>query len=158
MFCCSSSRRRWFCCWQDSWLANCEKKLGYRPSGSVGNVQGCRVGECRTAIGGKIRNLDGFGGGRVGGDQFERQGVLGNAGRASEVSESLGVGGSGETVAREDGVDADTVVEIVARDSACDVIDIVKRVLAFDLQNLGTGETFPVEANGIKVTSIDRAE
>ena len=134
-------------------FASWEKKLEYNRSRSVGDLQGCRVGECRTTIGGKEWNFDSFGCGRVGGDQFERQGALGNAGWASKVAKSLGEGCAGETVARDDGVDADTVVKIVARDCACDVIDIVKRVLVFDLEYLGTGKTFPIEANGIKVTS-----
>lgn len=76
----------------------------------------------------------------------------------SKVTEALRIGVVDDAVATEHAVHANAVVEIVARNSGRNVIDVVERVQAVDLPHLGAGQAFPVEAFVLEVTDVRGAK
>ena len=70
----------------------------------------------------------------------------------------LGPGGTNNTIASENAVDTNSVVEVVSGLSGGEVVDIVVGLLAFDLHDFSAGKALPVEAKLIVETSEPIAE
>lgn len=50
------------------------------------------------------------------------------------------------------------MVQEIARDSAGDVVHVIVRIHASDLEYLSAGKTFPIEADGIVVGGVSVAD
>lgn len=120
--------------------------------------QGRTIGERPGEVARNVGDLDDLGPGRADGDELEREVVLVGEAGTSEVTEPLREIVAGDTVTAVDAVNPGTMVEVVTRLGAGDVVDVGVGGDALDLEDLGTSETLPVEVQLVGVAEEVGAE
>ena len=122
------------------------------------SLQGRAVRERSPAIHRKVRDLDGLDCIRADRNELEGKRRVRDIFGASKVTEALGERSARNAVAREHGVHAHAVVEIVARNGARDEVDIVVCVHALDFEHLRACEALPGKAKGGEEARVPRPE